>query len=68
MSTVTLWYGGGLKKDFDKATELQQKTALNFAQLLSLVAQAHPKMRIRFSTSNPQDLTLRCNSCHGSLR
>ena len=53
-----LWYGGGLKKDFDKATELQQKTALNFAQLLSLVAQAHPKMRIRFSTSNPQDLTL----------
>jgi tRNA-2-methylthio-N6-dimethylallyladenosine synthase len=53
-----LWYGGGLKKDFDKATELQQKTALNFAQLLSLVAQAQPKMRIRFSTSNPQDLTL----------
>ena len=53
-----LWYGGGLKKDFDKATELQQKTAINFAQLLALVAQAHPKMRIRFSTSNPQDLTL----------
>ena len=53
-----LWYGGGLKKDFEKATELQQKTALNFAQLLSLVAEAHPKMRVRFSTSNPQDLTL----------
>ena len=53
-----LWYGGGLKKDFDKATELQQKTAINFSQLLALVAQAHPKMRIRFSTSNPQDLTL----------
>ena len=53
-----LWYGGGLKKDFDKATALQQKTAINFAQLLALVAQAHPKMRIRFSTSNPQDLTL----------
>ena len=53
-----LWYGGGLKKDFDKATTLQQKTAVNFAQLLSLVAQEHHKMRIRFSTSNPQDLTL----------
>tara|TARA_B100000767_G_C19778313_1_gene544161 strand:+ start:2150 stop:3628 length:1479 start_codon:yes stop_codon:yes gene_type:complete len=53
-----LWYGGGLKKDFEKASELQQKTALNFSQLLSLVAQAHPRMRIRFSTSNPQDLTL----------
>tara|TARA_B100000767_G_C19777663_1_gene543687 strand:- start:3306 stop:4844 length:1539 start_codon:yes stop_codon:yes gene_type:complete len=53
-----LWYGGGLKKDFEKATSLQQKTALKFAQLLSLVAQQHPKMRIRFSTSNPQDLTL----------
>ena len=53
-----LWYGGGLKKDFEKASELQQKTALNFSQLLSLVAQAHPKMRIRFSTSNPQDMTL----------
>ena len=53
-----LWYGGGLKKDFEKASELQQKTALNFSQLLSLVAQEQPKMRIRFSTSNPQDLTL----------
>ena len=53
-----LWYGGGLKKDFNKATDLQQKTALDFAQLLSLVAKQHPGMRIRFSTSNPQDLTL----------
>jgi tRNA-2-methylthio-N6-dimethylallyladenosine synthase len=53
-----LWYGGGLKKDFRKASELQKKTAINFSQLLSLVAQAHPRMRIRFSTSNPQDLTL----------
>ena len=53
-----LWYGGGLKKDFEKASELQQKTALNFSQLLSLVAQEQPRMRIRFSTSNPQDLTL----------
>lgn len=53
-----LWYGGGLKKDFEKATEMQKATAVDFAQLLMLVAEALPKMRIRFSTSNPQDMTL----------
>ncbi|WP_157207208.1 tRNA (N6-isopentenyl adenosine(37)-C2)-methylthiotransferase MiaB [Mariniflexile maritimum] len=53
-----LWYGGGLKKDFDKATDLQKATAVNFSNLLELCATAQPKMRIRFSTSNPQDLTL----------
>ncbi|NND14955.1 MAG: tRNA (N6-isopentenyl adenosine(37)-C2)-methylthiotransferase MiaB, partial [Eudoraea sp.] len=53
-----LWYGGGLKKDFEKATEMQRATAVNFANLLQLVAEAQPKMRIRFSTSNPQDMTL----------
>ena len=52
-----LWYGGGLKKDFSKATEMQQATAINFAKLLDMVATAYPKMRIRFSTSNPQDMT-----------
>ncbi len=53
-----LWYGGGLKKDFAKASEIQQATATNFSQLLSLCAEAQPKMRIRFSTSNPQDISL----------
>ena len=53
-----LWYGGGLKKDFDKATQMQKATSVNFAKLLELVALAQPKMRIRFSTSNPQDMTL----------
>ncbi len=52
-----LWYGGGLKKDFKNASEIQKATATNFAQLLEMVAQAQPKMRIRFSTSNPQDMT-----------
>lgn len=52
-----LWYGGGLKKDFAKASEIQKATAINFAQLLTMVAEAQPKMRIRFSTSNPQDMT-----------
>ncbi|WP_026813118.1 tRNA (N6-isopentenyl adenosine(37)-C2)-methylthiotransferase MiaB [Arenibacter certesii] len=53
-----LWYGGGLKKDFKKASEIQKATSVNFADLLEMVAQAHPKLRIRFSTSNPQDMTL----------
>lgn len=53
-----LWYGGGLKKDFEKASEMQKATSVNFSKLLELVAQAQPKMRIRFSTSNPQDMTL----------
>ena len=53
-----LWYGGGLKKDFEKASDMQKATATNFAGLLELVAEAQPKMRIRFSTSNPQDMTM----------
>ena len=51
-----LWYGGGLKKDFEKATEMQKATAVSFDQLLEMVAVQFPKMRIRFSTSNPQDM------------
>ena len=51
-----LWYGGGLKKNFKKASEIQKATATDFAQLLDLVATAEPKMRLRFSTSNPQDM------------
>lgn len=53
-----LWYGGGLKKDFDKATDFEKATAVTFSDLLEMCAKAQPKMRIRFSTSNPQDMTL----------
>lgn len=53
-----LWYGGGLKKDFDKATDFQKATATNFAKLLDMVASKHPKLRLRFTTSNPQDMTI----------
>ncbi|MFN4298174.1 MAG: tRNA (N6-isopentenyl adenosine(37)-C2)-methylthiotransferase MiaB [Thermaurantimonas sp.] len=52
-----LWYGGGLKKDFAKASEIAKASAVRFAQLLRSVAEAVPGMRIRFSTSNPQDMT-----------
>ena len=51
-----LWYGGGLKKDFKKASEIQKKTSINFAKLLDIVAKSFPKFRIRFTTSNPQDM------------
>ena len=51
-----LWYGGGLKKDYDKATDMQKATAVDFAQLLENCAIQFPKMRFRFSTSNPQDM------------
>lgn len=51
-----LWYGGGLKKDFKNASEMQRATSVDFAQLLDKVARSFPKMRIRFSTSNPQDM------------
>ena len=54
-----LWYGGGPKKDFKKATEEQKKNSVNFSSLLDLVASSFPKIRIRFSTSNPQDMTIK---------
>jgi len=53
-----LWYGGGLKKDFTKASDLQKATAVDFAVLLDMCAKSQPKMRFRFSTSNPQDMAL----------
>ena len=53
-----LWYGGGAKKDFDKASEIQQATAIHFAQLLDMVATELPEIRIRFATSDPQDMSL----------
>ncbi|PQJ75159.1 tRNA (N6-isopentenyl adenosine(37)-C2)-methylthiotransferase MiaB [Polaribacter gangjinensis] len=53
-----LWFGGGLKKDFNKASEMAQATAVDFAQLLDMCATEFPKTRFRFSTSNPQDMSL----------
>jgi len=53
-----LWYGGGLKKDFKNASEMAKATAVDFAQLLDMAAIRFPKMRFRFSTSNPQDMSL----------
>lgn len=52
-----LWFGGGPKKDFAKASPEQQASAVNFAQLLESVALIDPDMRVRFSTSHPKDIT-----------
>ena len=52
-----LWYGGGAKIDFKKLSEIQQASSINFAQLLNKVALVSPEMRIRFSTSHPQDMS-----------
>lgn len=53
-----LWFGGGLKKDLKNASEIAKATAIDFSQLLDMCATAFPKMRFRFSTSNPQDMEL----------
>mgnify|MGYP000601290040 FL=1 len=51
-----LWYGGGARKDFDKLTAEEQENSVSFANLLELVAQVDPDLRVRFSTSHPKDL------------
>ena len=52
-----LWSGGGLKKDFNKLNHEEKAKSVNFAQLLEMVAQVDPELRIRFSTSHPKDMT-----------
>ena len=52
-----LWYGGGPKKDFKKASKEQKENSVSFSKLLEMVAKINNKLRIRFSTSNPQDMT-----------
>ena len=52
-----LWHGGGLKKAFENLSAEEQAKSMNFAQLLAMVAEVNPKLRIRFSTSHPKDMT-----------
>jgi len=52
------WFGGGPKKDFEKViAEDKDLKTVNFANLLEMVALVNPLLRVRFSTSNPQDMT-----------
>lgn len=52
-----LWFGGGPKKAFKTLSNKEQQESVNFAQLIEMVAKVSPELRIRFSTSNPQDMT-----------
>lgn len=52
-----LWYGGGLKKEFDQLDESEKEKSVNFAQLMDMTARVSPDVRIRFSTSHPKDMT-----------
>ena len=62
-----LWNGGGLKKDLEQDTihnalahklpDAEQKQYVTFADLIERVAKVNPDLRIRFSTSNPRDMT-----------
>jgi len=50
-----IWAGGGLKKEI--LTAEQKAQSVSFANLLELVAAVSPELRVRFSTSNPRDMT-----------
>jgi tRNA-2-methylthio-N6-dimethylallyladenosine synthase len=52
-----LFYGGGPKKEFKALSPEEQSLAVNFAKLLRMVAEISPQLRIRFTTSNPGDMT-----------
>lgn len=62
-----LWWGGGPKKDLPKETvqaalehrlpEDEQRLFTTFADLMERVALIDKDLRIRFSTSNPRDMT-----------
>lgn len=50
-----LWTGGGLKKE--SLSPEQKAASVSFARLLEMVALVDPKLRVRFSTSHPKDMT-----------
>ncbi len=50
-----IWAGGGLKKEI--LTPEQKAQSVTFAQLMEKVALVSPELRVRFSTSNPRDMT-----------
>jgi tRNA-2-methylthio-N6-dimethylallyladenosine synthase len=52
-----LWHGGGPKKEFKNLNPNEQNLAVDFADLMGKVAQIAPDLRIRFTTSNPRDMT-----------
>lgn len=51
-----LWNNGLSKKEINKLPNNKKNNSINFAKLLDLVANNCPSIRIRFSTSHPQDM------------
>ena len=51
-----LWYGGGPKKYFKNLSDKEKEKSISFSQLLSMVAEVSPNLRVRFSTSHPKDM------------
>lgn len=47
----------GQNVDSYKWENPESQESVNFAQLLEMVAQVHPDLRVRFSTSHPKDIT-----------
>lgn len=54
-----IWFGGGLKKDFNKQSNLEKSKVIYFSDLLIMIAEKFPNLRIRFITSNPQDMDVK---------
>ena len=51
-----LWNHNLSKKEIKKLSDQEQKNNVTFSKLLELVAKNCPNIRIRFSTSHPQDM------------
>ena len=51
-----LWNNGLSKKEINKLPINKKNNSINFAKLLDMVANNCPTIRIRFSTSHPQDM------------
>ncbi len=65
-----LWYGGGLKKEFANLSDGEKVKSTDFAQLMDKVAQVDRKIRVRFSTSHPKDMSddvLHVMAKHGNI-
>ena len=52
-----LWNNNLSKKEIKKLSSIEKKNNVDFAKLLELAAKNCPNIRIRFSTSHPQDMS-----------
>jgi len=51
-----LWNNNLSKKEITKLSDQESKNNITFSKLLELVAKGCPNIRVRFSTSHPQDM------------